>query len=151
MKNNILEYKGYYTEINYDQKDRILFGKIEGIRDLVDFHSEDANEIEDEFHNAVDDYLSFCNEIGKTPEKAFKGAFNVRLTEDLHRKLYLKAEEDGITLNKLMENIVKKYFNDDSNDNYTEYVEHQGPKNISLAYSNNNENSQQFRVITGGK
>ena len=52
---------------------KALHGKIEGINDLVDFDSENAREIENEFHAAVDDYLEFCAELGKTPEKEDKG------------------------------------------------------------------------------
>ena len=32
-------------------------------------HSFKAEEIEREFHNAVNDYLDFCKEIGKKPEE----------------------------------------------------------------------------------
>ena len=77
MKHNILEYKGYTTKIEYDTEDQLLYGKIEGIRDLVDFSSDSPASIVDEFHDAVDGYLEFCNEIGKEPEKPFKGVFNM--------------------------------------------------------------------------
>ena len=58
MGENILEYKGYYTKILYSVKDHVLYGKIEGIRDLVNFESESIENIEQEFHSAVDDYLA---------------------------------------------------------------------------------------------
>ena len=52
---NILQYKGYFTKIEYSVEDRLLYGKIEGIKDLVNFESENVEEIEQEFKNAVDD------------------------------------------------------------------------------------------------
>lgn len=55
-----LEYKGHHSKIFFDADDMILYGKIEGIRDLVTFESTDATNIEQEFQNAVDDYLKFC-------------------------------------------------------------------------------------------
>ena len=64
----ILEYKGYRTKIEFNRKDNIFYGKIEGIYDLVNFHANDYSKIEEEFHNAVDDYIEFCREIGKDPE-----------------------------------------------------------------------------------
>lgn len=64
-----LEYKGYHTYIHYSATDKVLHGKIEGIKDLVDFESESAVEIENEFHKAVDDYIAFCNEVGKNVEE----------------------------------------------------------------------------------
>lgn len=64
-----LEYKGYHTYIHYSAADKILYGKIEDIKDLVDFESESAVEIENEFHKAVDDYIAFCKEVGKGVEE----------------------------------------------------------------------------------
>ena len=34
---NILEYRGYYTKIEFDADSKVLRGKIEGINDYVDF------------------------------------------------------------------------------------------------------------------
>lgn len=65
----VLEYKGYHTYIHYSAVDKVLYGKIEGIKDLVDFESESAVEIENEFHKAVDDYIAFCKEVGKGVEE----------------------------------------------------------------------------------
>lgn len=68
---NIIEYKGYRTKIEYSHEDKVLFGKIEGIDDLVNFESDSAKEIEKEFRLAVDYYLGLCSEIGKSPDKAY--------------------------------------------------------------------------------
>lgn len=65
--NNRLEYKGFYTSIWIDFSSHVLHGKIEGIRDLVNFESETVEGIIKEFHAAVEDYLEFCEEIGKAP------------------------------------------------------------------------------------
>lgn len=65
---NTLQYKGYLATIEYDADSATLFGKIEGISDLVTFESKNADAIVDEFHSAVDDYLEFCADVGKTPD-----------------------------------------------------------------------------------
>ena len=52
----------------YDEKDKIFYGKLENINDMINFHTGNYMEIENEFHNAVDDYLDFCKEVGKEPE-----------------------------------------------------------------------------------
>ena len=75
MMKNLLEYKGYYGKVEYSVEEQILFGKIEGIIDLVTFESKNADEIEKEFRDAVDDYLDFCNQVGKEPDKTHKGTF----------------------------------------------------------------------------
>ena len=68
MGKTCFEYKGYHAKIEFDYDSLILFGKIEGIKDLVMFESEHASEIESEFHKAVDDYLQLCEENGMIPE-----------------------------------------------------------------------------------
>ena len=69
MVSNILYYKGYYGKIEYSAEDKVIYGKIMGIHSLISFESESAADIETEFHNAVDDYLSYCEEEGIEPEK----------------------------------------------------------------------------------
>lgn len=102
MKGNVLEYKGYYTEIEYSVEDNVLYGKIEAINDLVMFDSESASEIEKEFHDAVDDYLAFCKEVGKEPERPYKGTFNVRVTPELHKAISTESFRRGCTLNQFV-------------------------------------------------
>lgn len=109
---SILEYKGYHTKANVDIENGIIHGKIEGIRDLVDFESDDIKGFENEFHLAVDDYLEFCKEVGKEPEKEYKGSFNVRIDPGLHKKLAQCAMKKGITLNAAVEKAIDRYVND---------------------------------------
>lgn len=106
---NILKYKNYIAKIEYSSEDQLLYGKIEGIRDLVNFESDSATGIEDEFHAAVDDYLQSCEELNLEPDKPFKGSFNIRISPDLHREAYFSAIKKGISLNKLTENAISAY------------------------------------------
>ena len=110
MKENILEYKGYHTKVEYVAEDNCLYGKIEGINDLVTFEAHDLDSVKKEFHAAVDDYLAFCEEIGQEPEKEYKGLFNVRIKPDLHRKLSMEANKEGITMNALIEQIINEHY-----------------------------------------
>ena len=65
---NILQYKGYYTKIEFDSDDFILIGKIEGINDLVSFECDNIKNVKKVFKDAVDEYLEFCKEVGKNPD-----------------------------------------------------------------------------------
>ena len=104
---NIIEYKGYCTEINYSRKDNVLYGKIEFIDDLVNFESTTVEGIEQEFRNAVDDYIEFCKQVGKEPQKPFKGSFNVRVSPELHRNAANAAMRKGCSLNTFVEQAIK--------------------------------------------
>lgn len=109
MMENIMEYKGYHTKIEFVAETMTLRGKIEGINDYVDFEANDIASIKEEFHAAVDDYLEFCKEVGKTPEKEYKGTFNVRISPVLHRKMALCAFKDGCSLNAEIEKAVSMF------------------------------------------
>lgn len=106
---NILEYKGYYAKVEYSSEDKVLFGKIEGINDLVNFESDSTEGIEKEFREAVDDYLEFCKEVGKEPDKVYKGTFNVRISPELHKKAALIALKNGDSLNRTIEKALEEY------------------------------------------
>ena len=106
---NTLYYKNYYTNVSYSAEDKILYGKIEGINDLVTFESESAETIEKEFHSAVDDYLAFCEEVGKEPEKGYKGSFNVRIAPELHKALAEYAARNGLSLNQATATAIEKF------------------------------------------
>lgn len=67
--NKGLTYKGFKAKIEYSKYDGCYFGKICNITDLVTFESYRLSEVEIKFHNAVNDYLTYCKDIGKEPIK----------------------------------------------------------------------------------
>ncbi len=107
MNSNILEYKGYYTKVEYSAEDRVLYGKIEGIKDLVNFESDRPDRVEEEFRHAVDDYLAFCKDLGTDPDKPYKGMFNVRVSPELHRKAAIAADQNGESLNAFVTRAIR--------------------------------------------
>lgn len=108
MKNRaLLHYKGYTARPEYSAEDRVFYGTILGISDMVDFQSDSAKDLEEEFHKAVDDYLEFCAEIGKEPQKEYSGLFNVRISPELHREVSIFAQAEGVTLNKAVEKAIR--------------------------------------------
>ena len=108
---SVMEYKGYCTKIEFDADALVLHGKIEGINDLVTFESADASKIEAEFHAAVDDYLDFCQEVGKRPDKEDKGLFNVRNKTELHKRVAMEAFKHNMTMNAIVEQALRSYVN----------------------------------------
>ena len=57
---------------------------------------------------SVDDYLDWCKERNKEPEKSFSGKFVLRLSPDLHRKLNLKARMSNTSLNSFIVQTLEK-------------------------------------------
>ena len=96
----MMEYKGYHAQVEYDADDGFFVGKVYGISDSLFFHGTSVKELEAMFHQSVDNYLQMCAETGKTPDREFKGSFNVRISPELHRKIALCAVREGISLNQ---------------------------------------------------
>jgi predicted HicB family RNase H-like nuclease len=103
---NALQYKGYAGTIEFSADDDCFFGKIIGINDLVTFEGSSVEEIKTAFFEAVDDYLQMCREIGKEPDKAYKGSFKVRIDPALHQQAAMKASLEHISLNQFVESAI---------------------------------------------
>ena len=86
MKNSMLEYKGYHASVEFDAEDNIFVGEVFGITDSLNFHGESVDELKEMFAQCIDNYLEICEQIGKQPDKEFKGTFNVRITPELHKR-----------------------------------------------------------------
>ena len=104
-----LTYKGYDGSVEYSAEDRLLHGRILGIRDMVLYDGASIREIEKNFRGAVDEYLAFCAAEGKTPDVPFKGSFNVRIPQDLHQRAARYAEEHEMKLNAVVQQALKEY------------------------------------------
>lgn len=113
-KNDSLTYKGFHGSINFDQEDKIFFGKIEFIKDLVNYEARDAENLVNSFQDAVDDYLEICKKAHKEPDKPFKGSFNVRIGTELHEKVGLYALQHKETLNNVVKNALSQFINSNS-------------------------------------
>ena len=148
---NVIEYKGYYSKVEYSKEDNVLYGKIEGINDLVTFECDNVSAVHDEFQAAVDDYLEYCEKIGKKPNKVYKGSFNVRIEPELHKDIAMMAFRESKSLNEIVEEAIeefvhpKKYLNI-SKLEVTDVMNEE--KNNSFCYSDSNNNDYTLRVAT---
>lgn len=65
MTNNQMAYRGYCATFCIDSESGLYRGTIVGIKDLVTFYAKSVLTLETSFHEAVDDYIEQCAEIGK--------------------------------------------------------------------------------------
>lgn len=106
MIDNMLKYKEFYGGVEYSSNDECFFGKIIGTSDLVTFEGESVATLKDAFTEAVEDYIALCKEVGKDPQKTYKGSFNIRISPELHREAAVIASSKGISLNALVEKAI---------------------------------------------
>lgn len=60
-----MRYRGFYGNCEFSEEDQVYWGKIKLEKDLCTYESDTYDQIETEFHRAVDDYLLTCEELGK--------------------------------------------------------------------------------------
>jgi predicted HicB family RNase H-like nuclease len=97
--NDILQYKGYYANVQYSAEDDVFFGSVVGINDLVSFEGTSVKGLKQAFYEAIDDYLETCKAQNKEPEKTYKGSFNIRISSELHRQAAIISAGKNMTLN----------------------------------------------------
>ena len=107
--NNMMVYKEYVGSVEFSEIDGMFFGKVQGIRALIPYEGTTAQELVDDFHGAVEDYLAMCRAEGSEPEKAYKGSFNVRVTAKLHKQLAVYAMANQMSLNSVVERALQSY------------------------------------------
>ena len=59
---NTIQYKGYVGSVEFSEEDRIFYGKVMGVQSLISYEGENEEELLNDFHAAVDDYLKTCVE-----------------------------------------------------------------------------------------
>ena len=105
---NTLTYKGFIGSVYFSEKDNVFFGKIEGINGLVNFEGDSVKELTNAFHEAVEDYLAYCEEEGIAPQKSYSGSLNVRITPETHRQIAILAKQTGVSINAFIKQALEK-------------------------------------------
>ena len=108
MKNS-LNYKGYFGSVEFSDEDDVFHGRIIGINDRITYEGDSVQSLRQDFFSAVDEYLDVCEELGKEPEKSYKGTFNVRIEPALHRQLVVYSSSHGKSLNAVVEEAISSY------------------------------------------
>jgi len=104
-----LSYKGYEGSAELDMDRGVCRGKVLFVNDLVTYETVTPAQLQGEFEAAVDDYIATCLQIGKSPQRPFKGLFNVRVSPDLHKMAAVRAVADSTTLNDIVTRALSAY------------------------------------------
>lgn len=105
---NMLEHKGYLGQFSYDDGDDALHGTVLNLRDVIHFQGRSIDELRQSFRDSVDDYLAWCVEEGKVPDKPYSGKFIVRMDPALHRRASMQAQHMGKSLNQWVSDSLEK-------------------------------------------
>jgi predicted HicB family RNase H-like nuclease len=98
-----ITYKGYAASVEFEPEDGVFVGRLLGINDVVSFHAESVRDLKAAFHEAVEDYIETCANVGKEAEKPYSGKVMFRVDPQVHAKAALAAQMSGKSLNQWAE------------------------------------------------
>jgi predicted HicB family RNase H-like nuclease len=102
-----MNHKGYTATVEYEPDDRVFHGRVNDISDVVTFEGTSVDELEAAFRNAVDEYVAFCEERGRVPQRPFSGRFLVRVPPAVHRRISEAATRAGESMNAWVQKAIE--------------------------------------------
>lgn len=105
----MLTYKGYEAVVEYDDEAKILHGEVLHLTDVITFQADCVEQVEPAFHDSVDDYLAFCAENQRDPEKPYSGNVALRMPPELHRNVVSAAKRKKESVNSFIVEAIEAY------------------------------------------
>ncbi|MCP4660781.1 MAG: type II toxin-antitoxin system HicB family antitoxin [bacterium] len=90
----MMEYKRYVAAVEYDDEAGILHGEVINTRAVITFQATSTDQLRREMEASIEDYLDWCAERGKEPEKPYSGRLVLRTTAELHRAVVAAAARE---------------------------------------------------------
>ncbi|QYO61945.1 type II toxin-antitoxin system HicB family antitoxin [Leptolyngbya sp. 7M] len=106
-----MRYKNYEAIVRYDEDSQLFFGEVVNTRDVLTFQGRSVAELKREMKATVEEYLELCRKRKEDPDRPFSGNFVLRLSPQLHSRLYAKAKASGQSLNSFVEQQLESSLN----------------------------------------
>ena len=108
----MIEYKGYVGAFEFDAELETFHGTIVNTNDVISFYGASVAELREEMQRSVEEYLSFCREQHKEPEKPFSGKMMIRTSPALHRRVALEASRRRLSMNAFLQEVLEDVLDD---------------------------------------
>jgi predicted HicB family RNase H-like nuclease len=90
-----MTHDGYVATIDLDEEAELFDGEVINTRDVLTFQGRTIDELKTAFADTIADYVDWCRERGKEPERPYSGNFTVRISPELHRRVATAAARSG--------------------------------------------------------
>ncbi len=104
----MIEYKGYLGVFNFEPDSGSFHGTVVNTNDVISFYGSSVAELRREMRRSVEEYLAFCREQDRPPEKPFSGKLMLRTTPELHRKVALQAARHRLSMNAWVQQVLER-------------------------------------------
>lgn len=104
-----MNYKGYTARLEFSESDGVFWGKVLGLppNTSISFEGETVAQLVQDFHNAVDFYISDCEKSGKQALKPASGKLMLRVAPEVHSAALIAAQASGKSLNQWAANVLQ--------------------------------------------
>ena len=103
-----MTHDGYLATIELDEEAGLFHGEVINTRDVLTFQGRTPEELKTAFAETIADYIDWCRERGKSPERPFSGTFSVRVKPEVHRRAAAAAAREGKSLNGLVAEVLER-------------------------------------------
>jgi predicted HicB family RNase H-like nuclease len=97
-----MTHDGYVADITLDEESGLLSGVVLNTRATLHFAGKTVDELKAAFAGTIEDYKDWCRAEGREAEKPYSGTLSLRITPDLHRRIAIKAAQDGKSINAVI-------------------------------------------------
>jgi len=104
----MIEYKGYIGVVEFDPEIDSFHGIVISTNDVITFYGSSVAELREEMRRSVEEYLNFCREQGREPEKPFSGKLIIQTNPELHRRLVMEATRRHVSTDDYVHEILEK-------------------------------------------
>ena len=104
----MIEYKGYVASVEFDDDANILHGEIVNTRAVITFQATTVDELRREMEASVEDYLEWCEQRGKEPEKPFSGDLRISTTPEFRRAIVSAAAREHQSLEAWIHQVLER-------------------------------------------
>jgi predicted HicB family RNase H-like nuclease len=94
-----MTHEGYVATIELDEDAGLFHGEVINTRDVLTFQGRTLDELIAAFADTIADYIDWCRERGKEPQRPYSGNFTVRISPELHRRVATAAARTGKSVN----------------------------------------------------
>jgi len=103
-----MTHDGYLATVELDEEAELFHGEIVNTRDVLTFQGRTLDELRSAFADTIADYVAWCRERGKEPERPYSGNFTVRLPPELHRRIASTAARQRKSLNAFVADALER-------------------------------------------
>ena len=94
-----MHHEGYIATIDLDEEAGLFHGEVVNTRNVLTFQGRTLKELMKAFADTIADYVAWCRERGKEPERPYSGHFTLRVSPELHRRVAVAAARAGKSVN----------------------------------------------------